>query len=409
MKQEHIAELPKLYDASGDLAKDWHVEFRYRNPLTGKMVRIRKMDGLSKMKSHIVAVLNEKQKELIRKQRYDKALLLIEEWSGKLRKGYNPFRDERLIYGDDLKTITRRKNEKTIAEYLEIGLGAIIPGLENKTVLAYNKYLNNFITWIDLMAFTERSITSFEQGHAERFLNYLITDLKHSPKYRNEHLNLIRQCFDKLKKLFPKLIRENPFSEADKKKHTRKKSPIYQPALRNRVRELLPKCDPQLWLFVQFEYYTGLRPHVELRQLQLKEIDLIQGLLLIPADKAKDDADRVVTIPVQLHEQLLGMNLHELPQEYYLFTRDQKPGPKICGEGYFGDRWKSFRTNNKIPTDFKLYAFKHTGATAADNSGIDRKEIQNHLGHSSMQQTEEYLEDWESKVNQNIRLNYPTL
>ena len=38
---------PKIYNANGDLNKRWYVYFSYRNPKTGKLVRMKNIYGKS--------------------------------------------------------------------------------------------------------------------------------------------------------------------------------------------------------------------------------------------------------------------------------------------------------------------------------------------------------------------------
>jgi integrase len=117
----------------------------------------------------------------------------------------------------------------------------------------------------------------------------------------------------------------------------------------------------------------------------------------------------VVTIPQQLEEQLRAMNLDKVPGEYFLFSIAKKPGPEKAGKNYFMKGWRKFREAHNIHDDFKIYSWKHTGATAADDAGIDRRYIQGHLGHNTLQQTEEYLDSNKVKGSEEIRSKYPTL
>ncbi len=406
-KSDHLATTPRLYDAGGDLSKDWMVRYQFRNPLTGTMQTVRILRGLSKIRPELLRVMKPAQKEILRQERYKTANAIMAAELEKIKSGGNPLLNETRIYASDVAQ-PRRKKSKPIEDYISEALISHCVGLEPASVKSYKKYVKNFFEWLAATQYNTLPISGITERHAEDFLNWTITEKEGSNKYRNEHLNLIRKLFQRVIKTNPRIISHNPFSNCEKKKHTRKKNPIYTDQMRERVRRYLPDFDPQLWLFVQFVYYTALRPHGELRMVQIKEIDLAQGLLLVPADKAKDDEDRTITLPHQLLIQLEMMMVENYPGEYYLFSNDEKPGEKPVRDGYFVERWQIFRNKFGIPDSFKIYSFKHTGATAADNSGIDRRELQRHLGHSSLQQTEEYLELHKNKVNERIRDRFPT-
>lgn len=73
-----IAILPKLYDANGDIRKQWFVYYSFRDPATDKMKRFKVFEGLS-------------DKNLNKKERYIIAEILINDLTARMRQGWNPF------------------------------------------------------------------------------------------------------------------------------------------------------------------------------------------------------------------------------------------------------------------------------------------------------------------------------
>lgn len=408
MKQR-IARKPRLFDAGGDLSKDWYIAYSFRHPYTHKFVRVREMKGLSKISQAKLSAMSEDDKEAERRRRYEIAPKLIEEIVKMIREGYNPFKNKPYIYTDEIVPLKRKSGEKTIEDYLREAEELCTHGRRPGTVKNYRNYLNNFITWLTISEMHLLPLSALEYGHAERFLASLVLQTGNSNKWRNEHLSYLRRCFKHLLRMYPKQIQSNPFEIATKIKHVRKKAPIYRTEMRQLVATKLPEFDPQLWLFVQFVFYTGLRPGIELRNLQLNMIHLGDGVIVLPAMLAKDGETRHVTIPEQLELQLRAMKLQQYPDDYYLFSIDRKPGPAPTGKNYFWKSWRVFREKFNIPEDYKLYAWKHTGATAADESGIDRRLIKDQLGHSSLQQTEEYLDSNKSKGSDTLRRKFPSI
>jgi integrase len=404
-----IATKPKLFDAGGDLLKDWYVYYSFVNSFTGKLERHRRLKGLSKKKKEVVDLMSEQDIEQERQRRYEVSIRLIEKIEKDLLNGYNPNKTSGDIYTDEIKPLKRVAGSKTIEYYLREVEQHLTTGRRENTVKNYRIYLNNFLKWLRINQMHLLPISAIEHGHAERFLSLITVGGLKSNKWRNEHLFYMNRCFKQLMRLYPNLLLINPFGLSEKVKHVRKKAALYRPDMRQRIKDLLPKYDQQLWLFVQFIYYTGLRPGIELRSLQVNMIHLNESILILPAHLAKDGELRVVTIPQQLEEQLRAMNLDKVPGEYFLFSTAKKPGPEIAGKNYFMKGWRKFREAHNIPDDFKIYSWKHTGATAADDAGIDRRYIQGHLGHNTLQQTEEYLDSNKVKGSEEIRSKYPTL
>ncbi len=405
--RKEIALLPRLYDAGGDLSKDWQVEYYYAHPVTGKLTRFRIMTGLSKVRPDLLSIFSEAQKANMQQARYERASKLIKEWSKKLHAGYDPFKEQRAIYIGDLPQSRRRANQKCIADYLAEALKLKNHGRAEGTQKNNRIFTTNFIRWLEANHLESHPIGAITYAHAEHFLSTIITAQQLSNKWRNEHLSFLRAAFKEIGRMYPTKLPVNPFLMCSKMKHTRKKASIYKQNMRDRVRKYLPGYDAQLWLFVQFVYYTGLRPGKELRLLKLKMIDLANGTFRIPAENAKDRTDRTVTLPMQLLKLLKAMKLKKYPEDYYLFTALRKPGPVPIGKAYYMKKWSAFRKRYNIPDDFKVYSFKHTGATEADRAGIDRREIKEQLGHSSLQQTEEYLQDWDNRVSESIQNRFP--
>lgn len=402
-----VARLPRLYDAGGDLSRDWQVQYYYRDPNTGKFKRFRMLNGLSKIKPDVLSKLSAKQQDELRAERYATAKRMMQEMTRKLKSGFNPFKEHTLIFEEDINAGKVKRSAKTVESYLLEAAAIRMNGRSKGTLKNYNKFLNNFVEYLKLKKLNAVPITAIDHGHAERFLASIVNSGA-SNKWRNEHLSFLRSCWNELMRLYPNRVTSNPFALSEKIKHTRKKSPVYQQEMRELIRKQMPAFDPQLWLFIQFIYYTGLRPGLELRALQLRMFDFQMGTLHLPAEVTKDRTDRVVTLPRQLLDQLKRMKLDKLPKDYYLFTAYNAPGERPMSPAVYNRRWAAFKKKFKIPAAYKIYAFKHTGATAADRSGIDRREIKEQLGHSSLQQTEEYLEAWETKVSESIRDKFPT-
>lgn len=83
MKRKKIAILPRLYNAGGDIAKQWFVFYSYRNPMDGVMKRFR------------LSVIGKN-----REMRLTHANALIAEYTEKIKRGWTPYEDEQVIYDD---------------------------------------------------------------------------------------------------------------------------------------------------------------------------------------------------------------------------------------------------------------------------------------------------------------------
>ena len=86
-QREILLVYPKLYNAKGDLSKQWFVYFYFKNPYTNKLERFKVYDGIIRIQSVEI--------------RTEYAMRLIKNLKAKLQKGYNPFDKKTHIYYDE--------------------------------------------------------------------------------------------------------------------------------------------------------------------------------------------------------------------------------------------------------------------------------------------------------------------
>ena len=83
MKQTYTN--PKIYTGYGDLKKRWYVYFSYRNPETGRLIRVTPFYGAANK-------YKKKEDRLFLLSAYRKKILEL------LKKGYNPFGDNTELF-----------------------------------------------------------------------------------------------------------------------------------------------------------------------------------------------------------------------------------------------------------------------------------------------------------------------
>lgn len=95
MERVKLITLPQLNDCGGDIKKRWFVYYSVKDPRTGKMKRFKYYKGLNKIK--------------VSKARYAKSVEIINELSGKLKSGWNPFIGSReKLGGSELNVLSSR-------------------------------------------------------------------------------------------------------------------------------------------------------------------------------------------------------------------------------------------------------------------------------------------------------------
>lgn len=365
------------------------------------MVRFRHYDGFT---------------GLTEQEKYSHAKQLIEDYTAKLRSGWSPFAgNHEVIYMNniDYKSVaemyqSKRAGNRTlrlvISRYLEFKR----PSLAYSSFQTYSSSLRIFSMWTEQLGMEKNDIKSYSNAVILSFFDYLINTKKLSGKsirkYTDLLFSLFNYCIDK------KLIKKNPVFNIPRCKRINDNAarPIMRADLEAFKAEI--KKDPELWLMVQFEYYCGLRPGHEIREMKISDIDLVAGIIYIGRSTAKTGAARVVTIPRQFLTYLrANIDTMKWNRDYFLFGKGGIPGPVPIGKNMMGERFREIRRTLNMPRQYKLYSFKHTSVVEIDESLIPAKDLSRHLGHSSISITHEYMKNKKPALSVAIRDNYPDL
>lgn len=400
MDRQKLIILPKLCTCKNDPDKQWFVFYSVRDPRTGKMVRFRHYDGFA---------------DLPVKARIEHGKQLIEHYTSRLRSGWTPFADDiKTIYTDhiDYKTVaemygTKRSANNNIRVWISKFLEDIEPGIRHTSYITYQSKMRIFVLWLEREKIALNDIVTISNQVINQFFRYLIDDRKLSKKSISKYTELLSNAFEYFRK--QNLI---PFN------------PVYDLPLCNRINDQAPRPisridieafkkeirkDPELWLAVMFEYYCALRPGHEIREMKIKDLDLVAGTVRVTRERAKNHRERIVTIPLQLLHELRSYNLQSYDREFYVFGKGGLPGTVHIGKNKLNYKFNKIRTKLKMPREYKFYSWKHTAAVELDDNKIPLMDISRHYGHTSISITNEYMKNKKAGVSTAIRDKYSTL
>ena len=380
MKRKELI-LPKVYFPKNDSIEGWFIYFSMYDEYTGKMKRIKRKDGFANCSTLVECKAHGKS--------------LQEKYRKKILAGWSPFKQKGVVWSDHLiykdKKIDKplRKTSKNISyycsEYLKLNKSTWADGSYAKV----QSILRKFEAWLKKKKLNNLDISEFTEKHGFEFFKYLTEEKKLAGSTLNGHALAVKGVWKLIIKEYP-LIKD-PWVEIPRYDlKTKPQRPLKRGAIALLKSELEIK-DSQVWLAAQFMYYCFIRPK-ELRFMQIRDIDLYEGRITLNGDITKSKKARTVEVTTTFLELLLSKyELHTYPDEYYVFTTKGKPGEKPVNKNYMWTHFDKVRKDLDLPKDYKFYSFKHTGAVAALKAGADIKDIQQQMGHSSVQVTDEYL------------------
>lgn len=329
---------PKLSDSNGDLSKRWFV---YYYPQKGERVKI--SEGINQYQTA--------------SERYEAAEQIIKELNDKAKEILSTEPERMILTLEDSK-----------AWY------------EKKTFQTYHSKLKIFSEWWG----NKGAIRGQE---VKEFFIYLQNEREVVKTTMNSYRQTLHEFYEKTFK-----GRNNPFEEVAKIKAIKTPALFFSESQIKRLKREIPRRDPQLWLFCQFQYYTFLRPGKELRLLQVGNILLNERKIRVVSEDAKNDKIEYVAIPDRFWPVVEELELDQYSPNHYVFSKSGVPGSHRYGERHMAKKHQAILKDLGFDTrKYKLYSWKHTGAVMAAKAGVPVKMLQIQLRHHSLDQVNQYL------------------
>lgn len=157
------------------------------------------------------------------------------------------------------------------------------------------------------------------------------------------------------------------------------------------LRDTIRNNNKMLWIVCELVYYCAIRPGSEIRQLQIKDINMVDGIVSLRPEITKNKRPARLVLPKVIISDLIDYGINKYPNDYYVFGIYGTPQKTPPYRNYFRDQFNRYRDALGISKDIKLYSFKHTGAISMVNNGISVWDLQQHMRHSSIATTEIYI------------------
>ena len=404
-RRKIVFQPPVLKDRGGDLSKDWFVEYEFRDPRSDELVRKRTSKGLN---------FFLETDEQTRKARQEKGDEIVKKLEEKIKKGWNPIADYESQYSDHLEYSqiekvygrlkkSRRNIRKTSSQFLE----TIKITRRDKTYRGFQSKLRRLVNWCESKKLDEIDISQISNKHIKDFFIFLCSELDLDKRTVKKYRQNIRQYFNYL--IAEKIIKSNPVF--DVLIPAKKVDAAARPILKEHLELLLKHIeftDPQLFLACLFQYYTAIRPGEELLNLKICDIDFYNCSITIPDIEAKKERHETIDMPIQLRDLCINRYLlHTFNSDFYVFGRLRIPGPDPVGKNTLRNRFNIVRDILKFPKHYKYYSMKHTGAGRFLDNGATLPEVQNHLRHKDISDTQAYVKRHFGDRNEKVIHKFP--
>ena len=370
-KGKQVKVIPKGSNKAIEQAKQtWYIDFSFYNHIDGKMRRFR----ITKDGNRI--------KDPVTKLNYFNNLLAA--YKELLEGGYNPC-DER-SNEKMKKTIISLTLDEAKQKFDEYQQGK---GSRKKTIQTYTSKLAMFIEHFG----AHRKVNEVTDYDITSFLN----QAEREKEWTGVTYNLARIVLNNFFKYLTvnRYVASNPVSGIETRKELKTElHTVFSDEDFIKIMKWLKEHDPYCLFFVKMIYYTCIRPK-ELRQLQLKHIDIKSNTITVPANIAKNKKALPVHIDEALMKELEQLQLSQYPETYYLLGSTSK----IVGKQQIGENTPYYRFQRclkelgLVDKNYTMYSFKHLSNKKKALNGWSLAEICKANRHSSLVETETYLKD----------------
>ena len=358
--------MPYTYPVYHDRGKHFYVDFYCFDPASQKMRR----------KKYYLDKITDK------KERYTYAHTLICTLAKHLREGWNPW----------VNLVTLR-GYIPLSDVLDRYLESVAKMGRKKTVFSYSSRVNVFREFLKLVP-TKVNVCNFNRQLVTDFLDWLYLDRDVSARTYNNYKGWLGTLGEYL--VTRKYLDSNPASGLPKKKEDEKKRKPLTPEMLRALYKHLKEHDRYFLLAVMLEYYTFIRPS-ELVGMKLIYFRLADQKVFVPGRISKNGKDDWVGLNRRIIELMIDLRVFSNPDQFYLFSKDMRPGTEQQHPDIFNKRWRQIRKRLQWGDEYQFYSLKDSGIRdLANNAGIVIARDQ--ARHSDVSTTNKYL-----GADQNVR------
>ena len=356
-----------------------HIEYYVYNPVTMKMERQRiRLEKLSHQFKN-------------RSQYKQMVMQLMMNLTGKLAGGWTP-------YGENQNVAEYTPINKAIEAYI----ADKSRDLRKASMVSYISVAKIFVEWLTTQNIHEMASHLLNQRTCQRFMD----ELRDRPKFNNNtyntYLKKYRACFAWM--VDRGYCKENPFEKIKTlKKQEKIRQLIPVDARETVVNHVRTSKHPNYEIVMHLIFTSLIRPS-EIERLQVRDVDLKNKCIHIPANKAKTHKDRDAALSDTCIAMLIPLlSKPGILPTWYLINSNYECGPDPCYHGMFKKHWMKIRKECGLPDEMQLYSLKDSGITEMLEAGVSINQVKEAAGHADISTTNKYIGKDTEKMIEAVR------
>ena len=356
-----------------------HIEYYVYNPVTMKMERQRiRLEKLSHQFKN-------------RSQYKQMVMQLMMNLTGKLAGGWTP-------YGENQNVAEYTPINKAIEAYI----ADKSRDLRKASMVSYISVAKIFVEWLTTQNIHEMASHLLNQPTCQRFMD----ELRDRPKFNNNtyntYLKKYRACFAWM--VDRGYCKENPFEKIKTlKKQEKIRQLIPVDARETVINHVRTSKHPNYEIVMHLIFTSLIRPS-EIERLQVRDVDLKNKCIHIPANKAKTHKDRDAALSDTCIAMLIPLlSKPGILPTWYLINSNYECGPEPCYHSMFKKHWMKIRKECGLPDEMQLYSLKDSGITEMLEAGVSINQVKEAAGHADISTTNKYIGKDTEKMIEAVR------
>ena len=318
MRTKNLINYPHLNSSHGDITKKWYVEFSFRLPGRDDKYSFRVYDGLCS------GTYEE------RMQAADRLILEINEYlkSGEYLEHPDNYRPVRAHddYRPEAERVKKEEQRVDVGRLIEKFLAHGRSGWGHKTLQDYRSKLKQFRLWTETTSF---HILDADRKAVLPFFYWYVETAGVSRATVKKSAQVVRIFFDYLEETGMRPEGSNPVKNVPRLGTIVNEASVpFSKDERAKLRAVISRREPWLWLACELQYYCAIRPGTELRLARVRDIDREHNTITIPCDTAKARRTDIIGVPADVMEYMDQLGLFNWPGDYYIFGRYGVPDRK---------------------------------------------------------------------------------
>ena len=276
--------------------------------------------------------------------------------------------------------------------------------LREKTKYGYIRMLDMFNSWNSQQATPIYYAYQFDYRTLVRFTDWLWIERKLSVTTRDNYVTWLKLVGAFMKE--KAFCLDNPAEclklMGKKVKGSKNRTVIPKDQMQNLSRWCADN-NRYFQLACYILYYCFVRPK-EMSFIQIHHLNIYKGTLFVPGESSKNGKNGTVTLPDKVISLLRELDVLSAPPDYFLFSKNMKPGKTHVSSKQFSDYWDTrIRRQLNFPEEWKFYSLKDTGITDLIKDNTDLLSVRNQARHHSLLMTDIYTPHDIAEANEAIR------